>query len=283
MNTLTLRPPLRKKLNRLKVKVSTLTYLGIDINELIDRPIVAIVGTRKPTPYGKQITEKIAAELARAGTIIVSGLAFGIDTIAHEACLKAGGTTIGVLPSGINNIYPASHRNIAKRIVKEGGALLSEYEADRQPLKIEFLERNRIIAALSDAVIVTEAAERSGSLNTAGHAESMNIPVFAVPGPVTSSLSGGTNHLLKTGCRMITEARDVLEFLNVKGIKNKVPIKGNTPEETLVMIKISEGMHDSALLQVQSGLETRKFQMAITMLELDGKIKADAVGNWHII
>jgi DNA processing protein len=282
MKKLVLEKTLKKKLSRLYDGVGELTYAGVDPATLADLPIIAIVGTRKLSPYGTQVTRKIAEDLARAGVVVVSGLAFGADITAHKAVLDAGGKTIAILPSGLENVYPASHARYAERIT-EKGCLISEYGATHHPWKVEFLERNRIIAALSDAVIIPEAAERSGSLNTAGHALAMGIPVFAVPGPITSSLSAGTNALLKSGeAQLLTEANDVLLALNISARTNTAAQEGGIPEETKILTLITEGCHDPSLLQERSELSTITLQTTITMLEIAGRIKQDSVGNWHL-
>lgn len=134
-------------------------------------PTVAIVGTRKPTAYGKEVTHRLAYDLAQRGIIIVSGLALGVDGLAHQAALEAGGTTLAVLPCGLPKIYPARHRDLATSIVAKGGALITEHDSDQEfSYQSNFLERNRIVAGLADAVLITEAAARSGTLNTAAHA-----------------------------------------------------------------------------------------------------------------
>jgi len=280
MRNLQVKTQLKKKLDRLKDPVANLSFSGIDPNYLMKSPIVAVVGTRKPTPYGKQITEKLVSELVKAGVIIVSGLAFGIDILAHRTALEEKGTTISVLPSGLDNIYPATHRGVAKKI-KEIGCLISEYPEDHKPRKVEFLERNRIIAALSDLVVIPEAAERSGSLNTASHAKSMNIPVCAFPGHVLSSMSRGTNELIKKSeATLVTRANDILEILEID-TKPKTTINGNELE-TSILEKISSGMTDSTQLQLELDTETREFQSIMTIMEIDGKVHQDEMGNWQI-
>jgi len=280
MRNLQVKTQLKKKLDRLKDPVANLSFSGIDPNYLMKSPIVAVVGTRKPTPYGKQITEKLVSELVKAGVIIVSGLAFGIDILAHRTALEEKGTTISVLPSGLDNIYPATHRGVAKKI-KENGCLISEYPEDHKPRKVEFLERNRIIAALSDLVVIPEAAERSGSLNTASHAKSMNIPVCAFPGHVLSSMSRGTNELIKKSeATLVTRANDILEILEID-TKPKTTINGNELE-TSILEKISSGMTDSTQLQLELDTETREFQSIMTIMEIDGKVHQDEMGNWQI-
>jgi len=282
MKKLTLTGTLQGKINRLPKGVSQLHYLGINPNNFSSKLFVAVVGTRKPTPYGIDTTERIVTDLVREGAVIVSGLAFGVDITAHKAALKAGGQTIAVLPSGVNNIYPATHRNIAKQIT-ESGCLISEYPASHHPRKVEFLERNRIIATLSDAVIVPEAAERSGSLNTTGHANKMDIPVFAVPGRSIDLMSAGTNHLIKTGeGRLVTSAQDILKSLNIKPAKTKKVPKGNDTHETAVLVALQSGINDTTLLQSELRMNTAKLQTVLTMLEINGQAAQNALGQWHI-
>ena len=275
-------PVLSAKLARLRKPIKQVHYRGEDPNILAQKPIVAVVGTRRPTPYGKAITEKLVIQLVEAGAIIVSGLAFGVDIIAHKAALEAGGQTIAVLPSGLDNIYPASHRRIAEHIT-QNGSLVSEYEPHHQPRKAEFLERNRIVAALSDAVIIPEAAESSGSLNTARQARQMDIPVFAIPGPITSSLSTGTNWLIKNGqARLSTGADDILKILNLTIDQNARTLKGSTTLETSVLRTIADITGDVTQLQYELGVDVTELQTALTMLEIAGKIEQNELGKWHI-
>lgn len=282
MKILTLKPPLLKKLDRLTNKVKVLTYLGVDPNSIISGPVVAIVGTRKPTPYGKQVTELLASELSRAGVVVVSGLAFGVDIIAHKAVLDAGGKTIAVIASGLKNIYPASHQKIAEKITKQGSTI-SEYPENHMPRKVEFLERNRIIAGLSDLVIIPEAAERSGSLNTAKHAESMGIPVCAVPGPINSPLSAGSNWLIQQGANLITSSDDVLKLLNMdKSANRQISLLGSNDQETAILQIIADGINDPQLIQLAINISTADLQISLTMLEIAGRIEQNSLGAWHI-
>lgn len=281
MKILTLKSPLKTKLDRLKTPVGQLKYEGVYPNELMSKPVVAIVGSRKPTPYGKQVTEQLATELSRAGVVVVSGLAFGVDIIAHKAVLRAGGETIAVLPSGLNNIYPASHGRYAQQIT-ERGSLLSEYSDDHMPRVAEFLERNRIIAACSDLIIIPEATEKSGSLNTAKHAKSMNIPICAVPGPINSALSSGTNLLIKQGAHLITSFQDVLQLLNIKPQAIQLTLTGGNDTETLVLQTIASGVNQVSLIEQEAQISTKDLQTSLTMLEISGQITQDAVGLWHL-
>ena len=180
-----------------------------------DALAVAIVGSRKCTPYGIRIAEKLAASLARVGLTIVSGLARGIDAAAHRGALRVGGRTIAVLANGLNEIYPPEHEGLAAEIAGSG-AVLSEMPMRQQPLAGLFPQRNRIISGLSLGVIVVEATPRSGSLSTASHATDQNREVFAVPGPVDSLSSVGCHRLIRDGARLVETADDVLEELGPK-------------------------------------------------------------------
>lgn len=174
-------------------KPRILHYMGILPKERITS--VAIIGTRKPTSYGKEIAHMLAYELAKRGVIVISGMALGIDAIAHRGALEAGGTTLAVLGNGLDTIYPSSHKDLARQIIAQGGALISEYAPEELARPHYFLQRNRIVSGLSDAVIVVEAASRSGTLNTAAHALEQGREIFAVPGNITSPLSSGCNIL----------------------------------------------------------------------------------------
>ena len=281
MKVLTPNPPLLNKLNRLKKRPEKLYYKGVDPNTFAQKPLIAIVGTRKPTPYGKAMTEKIVAELAQIEAVIVSGLAFGVDVIAHRAALGTGLKTIAVLPSGVENVYPASNRPVAADIEQQG-CLLSEYTPDHKPRKAEFIERNSIIAALSDAVIIPEAAERSGSLSTARRAKMLGVPVFAFPGQTNSTLSSGTNELIKRGdAQLITCANDVIKALGLEHVEKK-PLEGSTPLETALLQTIQAGTGDITLIDQAVEADITDIQTALTMLEIAGKIEQNEIGIWQL-
>ncbi|MDQ3044524.1 MAG: DNA-processing protein DprA [Chloroflexota bacterium] len=187
-----------------------------------DDVAVAIVGTRRFTSYGREVTSRIAAELAEFGVTIVSGLARGIDGFAHQSALRAGGRTLAVLGSGVNVIYPPEHRKLAEEIV-ERGALVSDYPPDRKPDAPNFPARNRLISGLSLGVIVTEAPGRSGALITTDFAADQGREVFIVPGSVLSGASEGCNRLLRDGARPVTSAADVLEDLRLGERRADIP------------------------------------------------------------
>lgn len=179
--------------------------------EVLDKASVSIVGARKPNPYGRAVTEKIAQDLASRGLVVVSGLARGIDSMAHWGALK-GGETVAVLGSGLGNIYPKENRDLFEKIV-ERGAVVSEYPSNSKPLGFHFPLRNRIIAGLSLALLVVEGTLKSGSLISARLALEQNREVMAVPGNTTSELSRGTNWLIKTGAKLVESWSDVVEEL----------------------------------------------------------------------
>lgn len=178
-----------------------------------DQKAVAIVGSREASPYGLEIARKFAYELAKNNVTIVSGLARGIDTEAHIAALKAGGRTIAVLGSGLNIIYPPENKKLSKEIIKRG-ALVSEFSENTQPLRHHFLQRNKVIAGLSLAVIIIEGRRRSGTLSTARHAAELGREVFAVPGNIDSPLSEAPLYLIEQGARVAKSPEDVLEYVN---------------------------------------------------------------------
>lgn len=244
---------------------------------------VAIVGTRKPTHYGKEVTMMIAGELARRGVIIVSGLALGVDGIAHKAALEAGGTTIAVLGNGLPTIYPASHRDLAADIVAHGGALMSEYPADTPGYPANFLARNRIVSGLADAVVVTEASSRSGTLNTAMHALEQSKEVFVVPGNITSPLSAGCNALLRQGATPLTRTEDILEVIAPELLTPQASLAlGSNPAEVAILLLMKQGMRDGEELQQQSGISSQEFSTALTMMEIAGIIRNLGANQWTI-
>lgn len=247
------------------------------------RTSVAIVGTRKPSTYGKEVTQQLAYELARKGIVIISGLALGVDGIAHRAALDAGGTTIAVLGNGLANIYPSTHKQLAEQIVQNGGAIISEYEEGVPPIGFRFLERNRIVSGLADAIIITEAAARSGTLNTAGHAIEQGKEVFVVPGNITSPLSAGCNALLRQGATPLTKADDVLEVIAPNLLKPQTALAlGNTPAETVIITLLQSGVRDGEELQQKSKLASHEYSSTLTMLEIDGTIRSLGANQWTL-
>ena len=245
-----------------------------------DKPFITIVGSRKPTAYGTEITEIIARDLAMSGAIVVSGLALGIDSIAHKACIEAGGLTVAVLPCGLDKIYPATHRNLALQILEKGGALVSEYEAGTPALKQNFVARNRLVSGLSQATIIIEAAQKSGTLITAGFALEQNRDVYAVPGNITSPTSAGTNQLISQGAGIITSGTQLLESLGLT--QQKRNLSGDNDVETQIIDLIVGGIRDGDDIHNQMNIDTVEFNQALTMMEITGKIKPLGANQWTI-
>ncbi len=282
MLTLTV-PDIPTDLLHLAQPVQRLHVIGTTFDNLMKRPRLAIVGSRKITPYGRGVTESLASGLASKGVVIVSGLALGTDSIGHKACIDAGGQTIAVLPSGPEKIYPSIHTNLAKQIVQTGGVVVTEYDGTYQPHVYDFLKRNRIVAALSDGVLVTEAAARSGTLNTANHALELGKPVFAVPGNITSPLSAGCNNLIKAGAIPVTCVQDILDALEWQDL-GAAPKKvhGETEEESAIIALLEQGVTDGALMLHKSGLQPSRFNQALTMLEITGRIRPTGANHWSL-
>ena len=245
------------------------------------QPSVTIVGTRKPTKYGQEVTHKLAYELAKRGVIIVSGLALGVDGIAHRATLEARGTTLAVLANGLSKITPHSHRQLGIDILANGGAILSEYEPDMPPMQYRFLERNRIVSGLSDAVLITEAAARSGTLSTAARALEQGKEVFVVPGNITSPLSDGCNQLLRQGATPVTRVEDILEVIMPGELENqlKIPLGDNEFQAKIIEL-LASGIRDGEELQRASQLDASVFSSELTMLEINGMVRALGANQW---
>lgn len=216
-------------------------YYKGEITDEILSECFGVVGTRKPTGYGRVVTEKLTRELAEAGLTIISGLARGVDTIAHKATIDSGGKTLAVLGGGLFQIFPSENIRLAEEIISGYGAILTEFPPAYPHLAGNFPARNRIISGLSKGVLVTEAAEDSGSLITARLALEQGREVFAVPGPITSSMSEGTALLLKEGARLVSSAQDILDELGVKP-KSKIDLNSVnlTSEEAEVLELIKD-------------------------------------------
>lgn len=239
---------------------------------------LGVVGTRKYTTYGKQITEEIVTELTQNGLNIISGLALGIDGIAHETCLKNGGKTVAVLGAGINNnhIYPSSHRDLAKRIIHSGGAVISEYPPGALPSKFSFPKRNRIVAGLSLGVLVTEAPEDSGALITAQVANDLGREVFAIPHALTSPNAVGTNNLIKNGAHLVNSAKDILEILNLQEIKQFIgnrEILPDSPTEAKLLEYLDKEPHHVDEITKLTQLDSPTVNATLTMMEMKGKVR----------
>ncbi|MBR2994964.1 DNA-processing protein DprA [Candidatus Saccharibacteria bacterium] len=285
-----------EKLAPIALKPKTLYFRGklpenVSKNGKLEPPkTVAIVGSRHNTKYGEEIAFKLAYELAKHQVVVVSGLAYGIDSIAHRGCLAADGKTVAVLGTPINQIYPREHTSLAKEIIKKEGAIISEYAKDAIVYpKTSFLERNRLISGLSDIVIVVEAAEKSGSLNTATHALNQGKIVFAVPGNITSPYSQGCNKLIKQGAFPYTEPKDVLELLFPEEYTKKhhrlkqQKLFGDTDVETKILQALASGLRSGEDIMASTLLPPEVFNETVTLLEIKGRIKALGMNNWTLM
>jgi len=250
----------------------------------VDRlPTVAIVGTRKPTSYGVEVAHKLSYDLAKRGVIIVSGLALGTDAIVHRAALEAGGKTIAILANSVEHIYPRSHATLGEQIIEKGGAIMSEYAPPTEPRTYQFLARNRLVSGISDAIIIVEAAKRSGTLSTAMHALEQGREVFVVPGNITSPLSAGCNALLKQGAQPATCAEDILEVIapQLQQIQTTLPL-GSNPLESKIISLLQTGLRDGDELQRASSENAIAFNQALTMMEINGIIRPLGGNQWTL-
>lgn len=235
--------------------------------QLLDRQAVAIVGARSCSPYGRQVARRLARELAAAGLVVVSGMARGVDAEAHRGALEAGCSTVAVLGCGIDRDYPAAHRTLAGEIAA-AGLVVSEYAPGVEPAPWRFPARNRIIAGLCGATVVIEARERSGALITADFALEEGREVFAVPGEITSSLSAGSNALLRLGATPLTRSEDVLESYGLAAPERPQPAVGTVAASVLSSIDAAPASADE--LARATGLGAEELAVALTELELAG-------------
>ncbi|MFQ5708352.1 MAG: DNA-processing protein DprA [bacterium] len=244
-----------------------------------DNYSIAIVGTRQPSHYGKLVTERFATELASRGVTIVSGLAYGVDTLAHHCALQANARTLAVLGSGVDVIYPGTNRKLSEQIVRQG-ALISEFPLGSEPERNNFPRRNRIICGLSLGTLVIEAGERSGALITASMALDQNREVFAVPGNIDNPKSFGTNALIKQGAKVVTCVEDVLEELGPQlsfgfphDKKQRLDLSGLDTNERTVLEQLSnEPQHIDAIAQ-SLGRPTSEVLAILLSLELKNIVK----------
>ena len=236
---------------------------------------VAIVGTRRVTPYGRQITEELAAYLAANGITVVSGLARGVDAIAHQTALKAGGRTIGVLGSGVDKIYPPEHRQLAERMI-ESGSIVSDYAPGTPPDASNFPPRNRIISGLSLAVVVIEAGETSGALITAEFAAEQGREVFAVPGSILAPQSKGTNRLIQQGALPMLSVKDLMQALDLTRMGDQRAARKIIPadetEARLMSVLGPQPLHVDEI-RSQAELPIEKVSAALALMELKGMVR----------
>lgn len=247
-----------------------------------DEWCLAMVGTRRATVYGKQVTEEIATDLARSKVTIVSGLAKGIDSVAHQAALAAGGRTIAVFACGLDTVYPSENAELARSIIQHG-ALISEYPLGTRPRAENFPRRNRIMSGMSLGVLVVEANETSGAIITAHMAVEQNREVFAIPGSILSPASRGANHLIQEGAKLVRDYTDILEELNLMNVARQIEMKEIIPAsdtESLLMKQLSaEPTHIDEVCR-SSGLPASTISSTLAMMELKGLVKQVGTMNY---
>lgn len=250
--------------------------------DALARPTVAVVGTRAATPYGRRLARTMAADLARAGCCVLSGLALGIDACAHEGALEAGGATIGVLGGGHDRFFPRRNRELAERMVAAGGAVLSPFPPEEPAYPGRFLERNGIVAALADAVVVVEAPARSGALNTAGWAAG-RIAVLAVPGDVDRAHSAGCLSLIRDGATLARGAADVLEAIGMAQPSLLDDGRRALPDDPLareILATLGRGECDLDELVAATRRPVAAVLAALALLELDAYIDVRAPARY---
>jgi len=248
-----------------------------------DEWCLAVVGTRRATVYGRQVTEEIVADLARSKITIVSGLARGIDSIAHRAALEAGGRSIAIFACGLDIVYPSENATLARQILQQG-ALISECPLGVRPRADNFPRRNRIMSGLSLGVLVVEADETSGAMITAHLGVEQNREVFAIPGSILSPSSRGTNRLIQEGAKLVRSYTDILEELNLTAVAHQIEMKEIIPSsdtEALLLKQLgAEPTHIDEVCRL-SGLPISTVSSTLTMMELKGLVKQ--VGNMNYV
>ncbi|OQB05476.1 MAG: hypothetical protein BWY19_01014 [bacterium ADurb.Bin212] len=251
--------------------------------ESLNKESIAVVGSRKYSSYGARICRRIVSKISEVPLVIVSGLALGIDSIAHQTTLENNGTTIAVLGCGLDVVYPVSNSALARAIIHSGGALISEYPPKTEPFKSNFPARNRIIAALSLGTLVVEAAKQSGAIITAMSALEYNREVFAIPGPIDSPYSEGCNYLIQQGAKLVMEPNDIFSELNIEHLhsvkKAKNELKPNQEEQAIIEIIKGKSMSCDEICRI-SGINVATISQTLTMLEMKG-ILENVGGIWR--
>ena len=258
-----------------------LYYKGEWTDDLFEN-CLAVVGSRRMTTYGRQITQKLVSKIATNGITIVSGFMYGIDATAHKSAVDVGGKTIAVMPCGIDRVHPEYQVKLYNEILENNGLIVSEYEGDTMPAYWTYPQRNKIVAGLSKAVLVIEAGEKSGSLITANLAKKYIRKIFAVPGPLTSVLSYGTNQLIKNGeAEIVTSAEDILKFYDIGTTRSlasrcneKLSFSGSLSEnEILGQLQLEPMEIDSLSRKLNKNIQ--EISRLISFMEIKGQIKKE--------
>ena len=261
----------------LYIKAQRLAQGKVNLNDY--QPAVAVVGTRRITSYGEEVTRILVSDLVGNNFTIVSGLALGVDAVASAAAIGSGGKTIAVLGCGVDCVTPQENTRLYDEIIKSGGSIVSEFPLGHPPTLGSFPSRNRIIAGLSLGVLVTEGAEDSGSLITADYAFKFKRPVFAVPGPITSSLSKGPYDLIRKGAKLVTSAQDIISELGISNIKFQISNKtqkvqtADKNENLILKLLENEPLNFDEIVR-RSKIDPSKIASLLSMMEIKGLIKS---------
>lgn len=249
---------------------------------LCNAPKVAIVGCRFPTQYGRETTELFASTASRCNQVIVSGLAYGVDIIAHRVALRQNTPTIAVLAGGLNKVYPASHKTFIEPIVKQGGAIVSEQPLDIEPKPYRFIQRNRIISGLCQATIITEASLKSGTLHTASFTLDQGRDLMVVPGSIFNENSLGANSLIATGGQPLLGCNDLYQYLGFTPPTTNHYAPANKYEK-IILDLLGNGAQDNARLLQDSGMTVSIFSQTITILEINQAIVPVGANRWRLL
>jgi DNA processing protein len=260
----------------------TLLYVKGDIMGLENS--LSIVGTRKYTPYGARIAEKISRELSSAGIPIISGLALGIDSIAHRGCLDGNSKTIAVLGGGISSqaLYPKTNKSLANAIIASGGALISEFSPKSKPRRENFVLRNRIVSGISRGILIIEAPIKSGTMTTVKYALEQNRDIFAIPGNIDVKNSEGTNQLIKQGAYLVTQAEDILNVFGLEIIRKEFDLSQFEPEQKLVLQHLVKSPLNIETLAQLTQQEVMDLMAILSILELSGIVTLGTQGEYSL-
>ena len=258
-------------------------YCKGDFNDDIFENCLAVVGSRHLTSYGRRVTEQLVTQIAGAGITIVSGFMYGGDEAAHKATVQVGGRTIAVMPCGINIVHPKYQTDLYDEIQRKNGLILSEYEGDFLPTNYSFVQRDRIVAGLSKAVLVTEAAIKSGSLITSSYAKKFGRKIFAIPGQITSEVSKGTHKLIKEGAEIVTCAEDILEYFKISISTEKVkPQTGLFDKLELEIINhLKREPMDADTIARSLNIPAAKIGTTLTLMQLKNQINQES-GKYYV-
>jgi len=258
-------------------------YVRGELSPKFFKKSIAVVGARKMTSYGREVTEVLVRDLVFAGFTIVSGLAYGVDSYAHRVTIGNKGKTIAVLGGGVDRVYPRENEALAREIEKGSGAVISEFPVGMDSVPGNFPARNRIISGLSLGVLVTEAGDKSGSLITAGQAGEQGREVFAVPGSIHSKLSAGPSALIKQGAKLVSNVNDILEELQFSSLDSQdSEVKGDNEEENKIIELIRAGTTHVDQITREAKLPAAKIGSTLSVLEIKGKVKSLGSGSYSL-